>query len=47
VTESWTDRRPAAVRTVFAWMFGDRTEINRHGIHQTLGKLKAGLESVS
>lgn len=45
VTESWTDLRPAALKAVFARMFGDRTKINRYGIHQTLGNLKASLES--
>ncbi|MEU4393048.1 SRPBCC family protein [Kribbella sp. NPDC023855] len=44
VTESWTDRRPAALRTAFGWIFGDRAERNRHGIHTTLTRLKASLE---
>jgi uncharacterized protein YndB with AHSA1/START domain len=47
VTESWTDRRPAALRRAFGWIFGDRVKINRYGIHQTLGNLKVSLESVS
>lgn len=47
VTESWTDRRPAAMRAVFGRLFGDRVKINRYGIHKTLGNLKASLESVS
>jgi uncharacterized protein YndB with AHSA1/START domain len=47
VTESWTDRRPAAMKAAFAWMFGDRTKINRYGIHKTLGNLKTSLESTA
>ncbi|WBQ03181.1 SRPBCC family protein [Kribbella sp. CA-293567] len=47
VTESWTDRRPGALRTVFAWFFGDRAERNRRGIRQTLGNLKSSLEPAS
>jgi uncharacterized protein YndB with AHSA1/START domain len=45
VTESWVDRRPAALRTVFGWIFGDRAKRNRYGIHQTLGNLKTSMES--
>ncbi|NEA35791.1 SRPBCC family protein [Streptomyces sp. SID13031] len=47
VTESWTDRRPAALRTASGWIFGDRAKINGYGIHKTLGRLKVSLESVS
>jgi hypothetical protein len=34
------------MKAAFGWMFGDRARINRYGIHQTLGNLKASLESV-
>jgi hypothetical protein len=44
VTESWTDRRPAALRTAFGWIFGNRAERNRHGIRTTLTHLKTSLE---
>lgn len=47
VTESWTDHRPVAMKTAFAWMFGDRARINEYGIQKTLGRLKVSLETVS
>jgi uncharacterized protein YndB with AHSA1/START domain len=47
VTESVTDRRPAAMKAAFGWMFGDRARINSYGIHKTLGNLKLSLEAAS
>lgn len=47
VTESWTDRRPAAMRIAVGWIFGDRAKVNRHGIRATLVNLKTSLESAS
>jgi uncharacterized protein YndB with AHSA1/START domain len=47
VTESWTDRRPGAMRAAFGWIFGDRDKRNQYGIHKTLGNLKVSVESVS
>ena len=44
VTESWTDRRPVVMRTVFQRVFGDRTRLNRRGIRVTLERLKAAAE---
>ncbi|MEV8372805.1 SRPBCC family protein [Kribbella sp. NPDC056861] len=44
VTESWTDHRPAALRTAFGWIFGDRAKRNQYGIHKTLANLKTSLE---
>jgi uncharacterized protein YndB with AHSA1/START domain len=44
VTESWTDRRPAALRRTFGLLFGDRDQRNRRGIHITLTKLKSTAE---
>lgn len=45
VTETWTDRRPRALRRVFAAIYGDRAPRNEHGIHTTLTNLKATAES--
>ena len=47
VTESWTDRRPAALRALFRPIFGNRTPRNAHGIHITLTRLKATAEATA
>jgi hypothetical protein len=39
--ESWTDRRPPALRGLFRPIFGNRTPRNAQGIHTTLTRLKA------
>ncbi|MEV4261425.1 SRPBCC family protein [Kribbella sp. NPDC049584] len=45
ITESWTDRRPRALRAVFRPVFGNRTPRNADGIHTTLVRLKSAAES--
>jgi Polyketide cyclase / dehydrase and lipid transport len=47
VTESWTDHRPSALRTLFRPIFGNRTPRNAHGIHTTLTRLKSTAESTA
>ncbi|HEY3509183.1 MAG TPA: SRPBCC family protein [Kribbella sp.] len=44
VTESWTDQRPAVLKTLFRPVFGDRTPRNAEGIHTTLRRLKSAAE---
>lgn len=44
VTESWTDRRPRALKRLFRPLFGDRTPRNVHGIHTTLTRLRTAAE---
>lgn len=45
VTESWTDRRPAALSIAMKAVFGDRVKINRRSMRITLDRLKAAAES--
>ncbi|MFD7157760.1 SRPBCC family protein [Kribbella sp. NPDC059898] len=45
VTESWTDHRPAVLKTLFRPVFGDRTPRNVDGIHTTLLRLKSAAEA--
>lgn len=45
VTESWTDRRPRALRFAMNKVFGDRAKINERGMRTTLERLKAAAES--
>ncbi|MDX6293949.1 MAG: hypothetical protein QOH50_3024 [Kribbellaceae bacterium] len=45
VAESWSDRRPTAMRLAFGWIFGDRNKRNAHGIRTTLANLKTAAES--
>ncbi|MGV1007985.1 MAG: SRPBCC family protein [Dermatophilaceae bacterium] len=45
VAEQWTDRRSAMERSVLERFFGNRTRVNRHGIHLTLLALKRAAES--
>jgi len=47
VTESWTDHRPAVLRTLFRPIFGNRTPRNVHGIHTTLARLKTAAETAA
>lgn len=47
VTESWTDRRPPALRSTLGLVFGDRHQRNRHGIHATLTRLKSSAEQAA
>ncbi|MFC9692368.1 SRPBCC family protein [Kribbella sp. NPDC056951] len=44
VAESWTDRRPAALRSAMNAIFGDRLKLNQRGIRITLDRLKAAAE---
>jgi hypothetical protein len=45
VAESWSDRRPTAMRLTFGRIFGDRNKRNAHGIRTTLANLKTAAES--
>jgi len=45
VAESWSDRRPTALRLTFGRIFGDRNKRNAHGIQTTLANLKTAAES--
>ncbi|TDD48207.1 SRPBCC family protein [Kribbella antibiotica] len=45
VTESWTDRRPAALKFTMNTIVGDRVKINEYGIRTTLERLKAAAEN--
>lgn len=48
VTESWTDRRPAGLKPLLDAIFrASRAELNAHGIHQTLTKLRVAAEAKS
>ncbi len=46
VAEQWTDRRAPAYRAVSKYVFGNRREINRAGIHHTLLALKRAAEAL-
>jgi len=45
IVEEWTDRRPGWYRTLADKAFGPRTEINQHGIVETLANLKGVSEA--
>ncbi|MGC4941753.1 SRPBCC family protein [Kribbella sp. DT2] len=45
VTESWTDRRPRALRHALSAVYGQRVPLNQQGIHTTLANLKTAAES--
>lgn len=45
VTEEWTDRRPAGLRSLLDLAFGVRRELNRANITMTLANLKAAAEA--
>ncbi|MEO6700034.1 MAG: SRPBCC family protein [Jatrophihabitantaceae bacterium] len=46
VTESWTERRPAAIRPVLDALFrARRADLNARGIHRTLVNLKQAAEA--
>jgi uncharacterized protein YndB with AHSA1/START domain len=45
VAESWSDRRPTALRLTIGRIFGDRNKRNAKGIRTTLANLKTAAES--